>query len=152
MAYVSSAKGKKASAAEWICLLIACLAMIVFGFLYSQENRYCKIATVSSIKGHKATVVTVSAKIDNISNIRLCSTDHYYLGGKIYGAKDEILGELPRIAIDVERYGHRNYAVRIPLPAQKGQYRVIIDVIKDGEYWLLGNGDKRKATILEVEE
>jgi len=136
-----------------IAIIYLCLFSIVI-IAYLNENRYWEIDTgsVGYIKTEKGQLISVDAVIKNKMYYVMSSEDNYFASYHIYKDNGEIYSyENLRTTIEAIKPGSTgNVLIQILAPVEEGSYKIEIDIVKEGEYWFKGRGERPGVIYLTV--
>lgn len=135
-----------------IVIIYLCLFSIVI-INYFNENRYWDIDTeYTSIVVEKGQMFSVNADIKNKMYYVMSSEDNYFVSYHISKENGEIyVYENPRTAIGVIAPGSEgSVLIQIIAPMEEGNYKIEIDIVKEGEYWFKDRGERPGVIYMTV--
>lgn len=134
-------------------IIYLCLFSAVI-FSYINENRYWEIdiGDISSIDVEKGQMISFDATIKNKMYYVMSSEDDYFVSYHIYRDNGDIYAyENPRTAIEaIEPGATGNVALQLKVPVEEGNYKIEIDIVKEGEYWFKARGEKPGVIYMTV--
>ena len=136
-----------------ISIIYLCLFAYVI-YCYIGENRYYEISTedIIHINAEKGQKISLNAIIKNKMYYVMSSENNYFISYNIYEDNGEIYTfENSRTVIDpIESGAKGNVLIEILAPLKEGNYKIEIDIVKEGEYWFKDLGDKPCIIYLSV--
>jgi hypothetical protein len=133
-------------------IIYVCLIIIVT-IKYIEANRYWEIdVPAADITVESGQNIAVEAKVKNKMYYVLGSKDNYFISYHIYDENGKIVQfDNPRTDIQDIEPGNADYVeINIQAPAEKGRYKLIIDIVKEGEYWFKDRGEKPGSLFLNT--
>lgn len=134
-----------------IIVIIYVSVLVIVAYKYVSANRYWEIDGFdTSITTDAGQNIQVKAKVKNKMYYVMSSKDNYFISYHLYSESGSLIEfENPRINIeDIEPGWADDVEIQIKAPSEKGKYKIVIDIVKEGEYWFEARGDK--PGILEL--
>jgi hypothetical protein len=128
--------------AVFLFSLFLALACGVFYFFTPRTASILVDTAPFSLPAGEEKSLTVT--VHNATNYAFNASDRFFLSGRYYAeGGTAVIAELPRVDIQGLRPGH-DQAYRLPVAAglPAGNYRLVVDLIKEGSSWFEDMGDR----------
>ncbi len=150
MQYHFSAKRSLWNTRYKFVLVILGFVLVLSTYIYQQSNRYVEWHAIRKISAEKGQTIELVIAAKNKSGIEYNEGSGFFLSGRIFSTKNILVTELPRFAIALPVHGNISQSITFTVPDHPGSYRVDIDLVKEGQYWMQAQGNRPHHILLTV--
>lgn len=137
--------------------IVAALLVLAYGYYrytnYYYGEQFYKDCTITveedSYTFSKGETLTIPVTVDNHSRVSLSQKNNYFLSYRLYDASGKEIADGERTEINVAPFQSDTIPMIFEVP-EAGDYRLEIDVVREGYYWHKDLGGKTAEVSVTI--